>query len=181
MTITDESVEVEATEAETEEANEEAAENGEEDKTPRGRDFTVVRDYHQKLADFINERSGIDPVTPHQVKATLALRTDYGNTDEAKAAREERKRLAEAEKAKYAGMNPEQIKAAKASKRAEEQAERLQKKAQEALARAATLSAQASGSGEDLAAIVAAQEESVPEETEKPKRRGLGNRNRAGD
>jgi hypothetical protein len=161
----------------TEQLETEPAEAGEsaEETAKRGRDFTKVREYHEQLANFINERSGLDAVSPNQVKATLALRTDYGNTDEAKAARAERKAAAEAEKQKYAGMTDDQKKAAKAATRADVQAEKLQKKAQEAIEKAQRLRLEATGSGEDLQTVVESnQAESEPEST--GKRRGLGGR-----
>lgn len=146
------------------------AENEGQHGRSKDRDFTKFRDYHVELATFINEHSGIDPVTPNQVKAVLTLRTDWSNRPETIAAREARKAEREAEKQKYAGMSDEQIKALKASKRAQDQAERLTAKAQEAMEKARALANAASGSGEDLAAMVEAQQGE-----EKP-RRGLGRR-----
>jgi hypothetical protein len=92
------------------------------------------------------------------------------------AKRKERKRKIEAEKAKFAGLTPEQIKATKTANRAEKQAANLRKKADEAVARAEALKAAASGSAADLAAAVEAQtatdEGSAGEAAEdKPKRR----------
>lgn len=177
MTITDDaSVEMTTTENGTE-SNE-----NETEKKKRARDFTKVRSYHEELAAFVNERSGLDPVTPNQVKALLTLKTDYGNTPEAQAAREQRKAEREAEKTKYAGMTEDQIKAAKALDRAEKQAEKLRTRAEETVARARELANQATGSGEDLQAVVESNQNGVespdpltttPEESEAPQRRGL--------
>lgn len=140
-------------------------------RKPRTRDFTKHSGLHVDLANYINEHSGIEPVTPNQVKAVLSLKTDFANTPEARLARETRKAEKEAEKSKYAGMTDDQIKAIKASRRAEAQAARLQAKAQAAMDRAKALAAEAEGSGEDLAAVFEAAGES---ENDEPRtRRGL--------
>ena len=186
MTVTDDTTQLEATESD----EHETPEDGEsaEDAAKRGRDFTKVRDYHEQLANFINDRSGLEPVTANQVKAVLALRTDYGNTDEAKQARAERAAQRKAEASKYEGMSEAQKTAAKASNRATLQAQRLQAKADEAVKRAAELAAQASGSGEDLQAVVEAQQngedsnedglvfQEPTDSEDAPKKRSLGRR-----
>lgn len=188
MTLTDTQVPTEATEDEdttTGTDENETPQDGEtaEETAKRGRDFSKVRPYHEQLAAFVNERSGLDPVTANQIKAVLALRTDYGNTDEAKQAREARHAELEAAKLKYAGLTPDQVKAKKAAERAQEQAERMQKKAAEAVAKAQQLAAAASGSGEDLQSVVQASQTQPETQTdsdeseEAPKtRRGLGRR-----
>lgn len=139
-------------------------------KRGRTRDFTKSTEYYDNLAAFVNERSGLDPVSPLQVKATLALRADYANLPEQKEAREKAKAEREAEAKKYEGMTDEQKKAAKAADRAARQAEKLQEKLNATLAKAEQLKAAASGSGEDLQAIVEA-EQSKPEAP--AKKRGL--------
>jgi len=149
-------------------------------KRGRTRDFTKSSEYYDKLAEFANSNSdwqaaGLGTVTPLQIKAVLALRTDFANLPEQKAARERAKAEREAEAKKYEGMSDEQIKAAKAAARAEKQAAKFKAKADEAIAKAEQLKAAASGSAEDLAAVVAsAQENAESTETEsEPKRRGL--------
>lgn len=170
MTITDEAVEeTTAPEVETEESS--------EDKTPRRRDFSVVRSYHEELAAFVNERSGLDPISANQIKAVLTLRTDFGNTDDQKAARDARKAARAAEAVKYEGLSPEQVKATKALARAETQAEKLRKRADETLARARELAANPVASGEDLQEVVeSASEGTEAEEAAEKPRRGLGRR-----
>jgi hypothetical protein len=179
MTVTEDGVDVSA-DTGTDAAGEDNGEETAEEKK-RGRDFTKVRPYHEQLAEFVNARSGLDAVTPNQIKAILALRTDYGNTDEAKAARAARAAERKAEAEKYAGMTDAQKTAAKASKRAQDQAERLQKKADEAIARAQKLALEASGSGEDLQQVIQSAQngDETNTETEPAKgRRGLGSRRR---
>ncbi len=125
-------------------------------ETKRGRDFSKFRPVHQELADYVNARSGLDPITPNQVKALLALRAEFSKSPEQVAAREQRKAEREAAKSRYAGMTPDQIKAAKAADRAERQAARLEARVAEAKAKAEALRSSATASGEDLAAAVEA-------------------------
>jgi len=146
----------------------EAAETTETEAKRRGRkpgerDFTKFTDDHQGLANFVNAdpkfvEAGIESVTPNQVKAILALRTDYNDTPERKALKEERKAAREAEKAEFAGMDPEQVKAEKAARRAEKQAEKMQARVAEALAKAQAIREGRDASGADLAAAVEAQQ-----------------------
>lgn len=148
----------------------EVTEHDENDEDGKGgRDFTKVRQSHIDLATYVNEHSGLPPVSPYQVKAIQALRTDFNKLPEQVAARAARKAEIEAEKKKYEGMSPEQIRAAKQSKRALATAERMQAKAAEAMAKAEQLKAAAAGDGEALAALVEAQtkaaEEKAPAET----------------
>jgi predicted ribosome quality control (RQC) complex YloA/Tae2 family protein len=186
MTVTDETVDT--TEDTTGEADEQNETEGESNSgRKREQDFTKYREFHEDLAAFINANakfieSGQTSVTPNQVKAVLNLRTDFANTPEQVAKREQRKAEVEAKKARYAGMTDEQIKAAKAAERAAAQAAKFEAKAAEAMKRAEELKAQASASGEDLAAVVngaepIAEEPQAEESTEEPtKRRGLGRR-----
>lgn len=122
----------------------------------RERDFSKFRPAHQELADFVNANSGLDPITPNQVKALLALRIDFNNLPEQISQREVRKQEREAAKTKYAGMNAEQVKAAKAAERAERQATKLEARVAEAKAKAEALRSSVTASGEDLAAAVEA-------------------------
>lgn len=131
------------------------------------RDFTKYREIHEELANYVNANSGIDPVTPNQVKALLILRSEFNQLPEQVAKRAARKEEIAAEKAKYEGMDPEQIKAEKAAIRAEKQAERLQQRVEEARARAAAIRESGTATGADLAAAVEAEQS----EAEKPKRR----------
>lgn len=131
----------------------------------RERDFTKFRPNHQELADFVNMHSGLDPVTPNQVKAILALRIDFNNLPEQVEKREARKIEREAEKRKFEGMNSEQIKAAKAADRAERQAAKLEARVLEAKAKAEALRSSVTASGEDLAAAVEAAQ-AMPEAPE---------------
>lgn len=164
-------VEQGADEVETEEAPK---------KRGRTRDFSKSTEYYDQLAEFVNSnedftKAGIDAVSPLQIKAILALRTDFANLPEQIALREQSKAEREAEKKKYEGMSEDQIKAAKAAARAEKQVAKFQAKAQEALQRAEQLKAAASGSAEDLAAVVASSqsEAETENEGEPKKRRGL--------
>ena len=173
--------------AQTGESGEETDENGE--TKAQARDFSKFRENHKELADFINSHpefvaSELAALEPGQVKAVLALRADFNKLPEQVAKRAERKKELEAEKAKFAGLSPEQIKATKAADRAAKQAEKMREKAEEAMRRAEELKAAASGSAADLAAAVEAQtaetaepvaEVETPAEPvadEKPKRLG---------
>ena len=173
--------------AQTDESGEETDENGE--TKAQSRDFSKFRENHKELADFINSHpefvaSELAALEPGQVKAVLALRADFNKLPEQVAKRAERKKELEAEKAKFAGLSPEQIKATKAADRAAKQAEKMAEKAAEAMRRAEELKAAASGSAADLAAAVEAQtaetaepvaEVETPAEPvadEKPKRLG---------
>ena len=173
--------------AQTDESGEETDENGE--TKAQSRDFSKFRENHKELADFINSHpefvaSELAALEPGQVKAVLALRADFNKLPEQVAKRAERKKELEAEKAKFAGLSPEQIKATKAADRAAKQAEKMAEKAAEAMRRAEELKAAASGSAANLAAAVEAQtaetaepvaEVETPAEPvadEKPKRLG---------
>ena len=146
----------------------EAEENEDSDEsTKRDRDFTKFRDLHKELADYVNANSGLDAVTPNQVKAILLLRTDFNNSPEQAEKKAERKAKREAEKQKYAGLTPDQIKQEKAAARADKQAATLQKRVEEAMAKAQRIREGKEASGEDLAATVNAEQG----ETETPKRR----------
>jgi septal ring factor EnvC (AmiA/AmiB activator) len=138
------------------------------------RDFTKHSQLHADIAEFVNANSGLEPVTPHQVKAVLLLRSDFGNSPEQKQAREQRKAEREAENKMYEGLTEDEKKLVKATKRAEENLAKSQARAAEALAKAAQLREQAEASGEDLAQAV----ESEQNGTESGgRRRGIG-RNR---
>jgi len=164
MTITFDAPDVETTEQEVvvEETTPEQTTEGKK----RERDFTKFRPSHQELADFVNENSGLDPITPNQVKALLALRIDFNNLPEQIAKRDERKTEREAAKTKYSGMSPEQVKAAKAAERAERQAVKLEARVAEAKAKAEALRSSVTASGEDLAAAVEAAQATTPESDE---------------
>lgn len=129
----------------------------------RERDFTKFRPAHQELADYVNMHSGLDPITPNQVKAILSLRIDFNNMPEQVEKRNQRKAEREAEKQKYAGMSPEQIKAQRAADRAEKQAAKLEARVAEAKAKAEALRSSANASGEDLIAAVEAAQTAAPE------------------
>lgn len=155
--------------AEVDKANETA-----EEKKARERDFTKFRPSHQELSDFINAheefvKAGIEKVSPQQVKAILALRSDFNDTPEQKEAREQRKLELAEEKKQFEGLTPEQIKAEKAARRAERQALSLEAKIAEAREKAANLRAGKSATGEDLAAAVEAQQAAQAAEAPKPK------------
>ena len=166
MTITDESVD---TSAESEQGTDEKNESGETGRK-RDRDFTKFREQHKELADFVNEHSDLAPVTPNQVKAILTLRSDFNNTPEQVAKREERKRELEEEKKKYEGMTDEQIKAAKAADRVEKQDAKMEARIQEARAKAQALREGKDASGTDLAAQVESEQTGAGD-TEGGKRR----------
>lgn len=147
-----------------------------EEKRKRERDFSKVRKLHEDLSNFINANSGLEPVTPNQVKAVLYLRADFNQSPEQEAKRTQRKAAREAQNAKYEGMSEDQKKAHKAAERKREQAERLNRRAEEAKAEAEKLLDSANASGEDLAAVVNAAQGSVPEAS--TGKRGLGSKRR---
>lgn len=142
----------------------EATETATEAKEPkqRGRkaeprDFTVWKEDHESLANYINEHyEGVD-ITPGQVKAVFLIRGEWSNTPERVAAREEaarqtaeekelaaqRKREREAEKAKYANETPEEKEARKEREKVIKQADRAAKRAAELAAKAEELKAKA--------------------------------------
>lgn len=154
-TAVEETTEENTTPAETSsEATDESGETKEQ-----SRDFTKTRPNHDELTAFINahpeyQKAELADLTPGQVKAVLALRADFNKLPEQVAARAKRKEELAAEKSKYDGMSPEQIKAAKAADRADKAAETAKRKAEEAVAKAEALRAQATGS---IAEAVAAE------------------------
>ena len=188
MTVTDEQTGIEVDDTSSETPTDETPTEGKKrGRKKRPHDFTKFRDFHQEVADYVNAHSGLDPVTPNQIKAVLLLRTDFANTPEQVAIREENKKALEDQKKKYEGLNEEQIKRVKAAEKATEQAARFAAKAAEAEKRAKELSTAAEGSGADLAAQVEAQQNGAAVETtagtaepeaEPEKRRSLGRRNR---
>lgn len=98
---------------------------------------------HEEYAEFVNAHSGLDPVTPQQVRAVLDFRSDFHNSPEQTAKREERKAIRDARAAKFAGLTPEQKEALKTAERKVEQAKRLAAKAAAAQADADQLLASA--------------------------------------
>lgn len=148
----------------------------------RTRDFSKFSESHQSLANYVNsnpefQAAGLPTLTPGQVKALLALRTDWADTPQRKAEREARKAEREAEKAEFVGMTDEEIKSEKAARRAEKQAAKLQAKIDEALAKARAIREGKDASGADLVAAVEAQQngsvenEDSTESEDKPRRR----------
>ena len=112
MTSTMEAPAVEATDEST--VTESSAKRGRE----RDRDFTKVSQRHEKLAEYINANSGLDPISANVVKAVQLLAADYSHTDEAQAEREAAKAAkAEAEK-QYAGLSEEDKKELRKAERA---------------------------------------------------------------
>lgn len=147
----------------------------------RERDFTKFRPAHQQLADYVNQHSGLEPITPNQVKALLALRIDFNNLPEQVEMRKVRKAEREAEKQKYAGMSAEQVKAQRAADRAEKQAAKLEARVAEARAKAEALRSSTTMDGSDLIAAVEAAQQTDPTpvmepETEHTGKRRLGRR-----
>lgn len=133
----------------------------------RERDFTKFTDQHSEIADFVNAdqdyvKSGLDKVTPGQVKAILALRTDFADTPEKKAEREKRKAEREAEKKQYEGMTEEQIKLAKQEKKANDDIAKMEKRIAEAREKAEAARKAREAGGEDLAAAVEADKPAKP-------------------
>jgi hypothetical protein len=146
------------------------------EKKKRERDFTKFRPAHEELAHYVNMHSGLDPITPNQVKALLALRIDFNNQDQQVSARAERKAMREAEKSKFDGMTPAQIKAQRAIDRAEKQTAKLEARVIEARAKAMSLRDASAASGEDLAMAVE-QAQATPEmEPEDTGKRRIGRR-----
>lgn len=141
----------------------------------RERDFSKFRPSHQELAQYVNENSGLDPITANQVKALLALRIDFNNLPEQVAKRDESRKEREAAKTKYSGMSADQVKAAKAAERAERQATKLEARVIEAKAKAEALRSSVTASGEDLAAAVEAAQ-ATPEFSDDSEKRRIGRR-----
>ena len=167
---------IDAPDVETPEQQEAVVEATESEQTTtetnkRERDFSKFRPAHQELADYVNQHSGLDPISPNQVKALLALRIDFNKLPEQIAKRVERKAEREAEKSKYAGLTAEQVKAQRAADRAERQAARLEARVAEAKAKAEALRSSATASGEDLAAAVEAAQAESPQDAGEGKRR----------
>jgi hypothetical protein len=129
----------------------------------RDLDFSKFRDNHQELADYINTHSGLEPITPNQVKALLTLKQDWAATPEQEAKRAEAKAARAAVKAKYDGLTPEQIKVEKAVDRANKQAEKLRLRLEEALAKAQRIREGTEATGEDLAVAVEAEQNGAEE------------------
>ena len=167
-TIIDAPDEIIAPDVDDEQPNEDSMSASEKKK--RERDFSKFRPAHQELADYVNMHSGLDPISPNQVKALLALRIDFNNQDEQVSARAERKIQREAEKSKYEGMTPDQIKAQRAIDRAEKQTAKLEARVVEARAKAMSLRDATAASGEDLALAVE-QAQATPEPEDNGKRR----------
>lgn len=158
------------------EATEVTEENAEPKKRGRkpgsgDRDFNKTNTQQEQLAEYINVHSGLPPVSANQVKAVLALRGDFAQLPEQKAAREQRAAERKAVEAKYAGLTPEQIKATKAADRAEKHVAKLQERANAEAAKAKALREAATGDGASLAAAVEAQAEDAT-----PKKRPTRNR-----
>ena len=168
MTVTDESVDVSVeSDEDTTAADTQHDDDNDDDEGGRGRkkdrDFTKFREMHSELADFVNLNSGLDPVTPNQVKAILTLRSDFNDTPEQAAKRAEAKRRRDEEAKKYEGLTAEQIKAAKAADRVEKQAEKLEKRLAEAREKARLIREGKEATGEDIAAAVAAAQNGTAE------------------
>jgi hypothetical protein len=164
MTVTDEAPPlegVEETPAET--TAPESTDNGEDDSKGKDRDFSKVRQLHIDLACYVNEHSGLEPISANQVKALLYLRGDFNDSPERQAARAAKKAQRDAEAKKYEGMSDDQIKRHKQASKAQEAAERADKRAKEAKERADKLLKEAEG-GEDIAGQV----ESVQNGVESP-------------
>ena len=145
MTAT--TADLDALEAETAEADPTPGESQEE-KDNRDRDFTKVRPLHTELAAFVNgnehfKAAGLPEVSPNQIKAVLYLRADYNNSPEREAERERKRAVAEAEKAKYAGLSDEQTKQVKAAQRKADSAAKMAERAKAAQAEADELIAKA--------------------------------------
>jgi hypothetical protein len=166
MTVT------EATEETTLEG--EATETGGKRGRSADRDFTKFNQMHAEVADYVNANSGLDPVTPNQVKAILLLRSDFANSPEQQQARAQRKAQREAEAKMYEGLDEDEVKVVKAAKRAEENYRKSQERAAAALAKAQQLREAHEASGEDLAAAVETEQNGTEAGG---KRRGIG-RNR---
>lgn len=163
-TLTDEVTEISETESTPNEDGTNPEDSGESTENTEGkaRDFTKTRELHDELAAYVNEHSGLDPVSAAQIFAVTTLRGDFNKLPEQVAKREARKAELAAEAAKYEGLSPEQIKATKVADRAERSAALATQKAQEALEKAQRLRAQASGSAAELAAAVEAQTADEP-------------------
>lgn len=170
MTATDERVDVsvdsdEDTTGETDSTTDNDGDEEGKAGRKRDRDFTKFTTFHKELSEFVNANSGLESLTPNQVKAVIALRTDFNDTPEQEAKRAEAKRKREEEAKKYEGLTDEQKKAAKAAEKIDKQAASLEKRLAEARARAKAMREGKEATGEDLAAAVtSAQNGSVESE-----------------
>lgn len=164
MTATIEDDKVAAVEAEDTKGKAQSdSDDDDDDEDSKSRDFTKFTKTHEELAAYINGnedflKAELGEVSPGLVKAVFALRTDFNNTPERKAAAAERKRKREEEKQKYAGLTAEEIKAIKAYDKAQEQQAKLKARVDEALAKAAALRESKDASGADVAAAVNADQ-----------------------
>ena len=163
MTITDETMDMDMTMEDESTIEEENSVT----RKKRDRDFSKFRPQHSELADYVNKNSGLPPVSPQQVKAILALRTDFNNMPEQIAERELRKQTLAAERSKYEGMSDQQIKAAKSAERVERQASKLRKRLEEAVAKAEELRHDSEAGGDDLVAAVEAEQEGFDDSSSK--------------
>ena len=134
----------------------------------RDRDFTKYNSRHEALAKFINENSGLDPITPNVVKAVQLLADDFRNTDEAKAEREAVKAArAEAEK-QYAGLSDEEKKELRSADRKLKSLAEIAARRDEILAKAAEATAESDG---QVSSDAEAEAEAASGEQEPGKRR----------
>lgn len=150
----------EATESPNAESTD-AATSAAEAKAAKDRDFTKVAQLHIELATYVNAHSGLDPISPNQVKALLYLRPEFNASPERAAERAERARRKAENDAKYAGLTAEQKKKVQAAERVKAQADRMAAKYAEAQAEADALMAAAKNSG--VAAEVQAAQAAVAE------------------
>lgn len=151
----------------------------------RDLDFNTAKEHHQELADYVNQHSGLDPVTGNQVKAILTLKQDWSATPEQEAKRASAKAAREAAAEKYKGLTPEQITQEKAAEKAEKQAAKLRQRVEDALARAKAIREGKSATGEDIATAVEADQsqdqvvqQDLPGQPEPEQKRGRFGRNR---
>lgn len=144
------------------EGEESESESGGKRGRTADRDFTKHNDKHAELAEYINANSGLDALTPFQVKAVQLLTSDYNNAPERVAEREAKKAQREAEAKEFEGLDDEDVKAIKAARRATENAAKLQEKANAALERAKAVQTASEASGEDLEATVNGAQAEAP-------------------
>ncbi len=102
----------------------------------KDRDFSTASQDLIDLANYVNAHSGLDPISSLQLKAILALRTDYLKSPERQAAKDKARKEREAAKvkkaeaeARYASLTPEQRTAVKKAEKAALRAQKLKEEA----------------------------------------------------
>ena len=142
------------------------------------RDFSKFAQRHQDLADFINARSGLAPISPNIVKAVQLLSDDFRNTPEQVAARKDREEKRKAEDAEFAGLSPEEKKELRAANRRKKALEEVEERRKELLEKAKRIRESSDANGADVADAVNTAAEANAEDPDEGARRRPGARTR---